>query len=85
MVGSIGNRTAVANNDQIVKGITYGVTSGNDTVVAAIYSMAAQIVNAIETNSTSITIGDEEIGRAAKRYDRDSGINTSKGAFAYGR
>lgn len=85
MVGSIGNRTAVANNDQIVKGITYGVTSGNDTVVAAIYSMAAQIVNAIETNSTSITIGDDEIGRAAKRYDRDSGINTSKGAFAYGR
>lgn len=84
-IGAIGNRTAVANNDQIVKGITYGVASGNDPVVAAIYGMAAQIVSAIEENSGNITIGDEVIGRAAKRYDRDSGINTSQGAFAYAR
>lgn len=84
-IGAIGTRTAVANNDQIVKGITYGVASGNDPVVAAIYGMAAQIVSAIEENSGNITIGDEVIGRAAKRYDRDSGINTSQGAFAYAR
>lgn len=84
-IGAIGNRTAVANNDQIVKGITYGVASGNDPVVAAICGMAAQIVSAIEENSGNITIGDEVIGRAAKRYDRDSGINTSQGAFAYAR
>lgn len=30
MVGSIGNRTAVANNDQIVKGISSGVASANE-------------------------------------------------------
>ena len=44
MVGSIGNRTAVANNDQIVDGITYGVREANDDVVTAIYAVAQQII-----------------------------------------
>lgn len=44
MVGSIGRRTAVANNDQIVEGITYGVREANDDVVTAIYAVAQQII-----------------------------------------
>lgn len=44
LVGSIGNRTAVANNDQIVDGITYGVREANDDVVTAIYAVAQQII-----------------------------------------
>lgn len=44
LVGSIGNRTAVANNDQIVEGITYGVREANDDVVTAIYAVAQQII-----------------------------------------
>ena len=44
MVGSIGRRTAVANNDQIVDGITYGVREANDDVVTAIYAVAQQII-----------------------------------------
>lgn len=45
MVGSIGRRTAVANNDQIVEGITYGVREANDDVVTAIYAVAQQIIS----------------------------------------
>lgn len=45
MVGSIGRRTAVANNDQIVDGITYGVREANDDVVTAIYAVAQQIIS----------------------------------------
>lgn len=44
MVGSIGRRTTVANNDQIVDGITYGVREANDDVVTAIYAVAQQII-----------------------------------------
>ena len=47
MVGSIGRRTAVANNDQIVEGITYGVREANDDVVTAIYAVAQQIIGAM--------------------------------------
>lgn len=45
MVGSIGSRTAVANNDQIVDGITYGVRTANEDVVTAIYAVAQQIIS----------------------------------------
>lgn len=47
MVGSIGNRTAVANNDQIVEGITYGVREANDDVVTAIYAIGQQVIAAM--------------------------------------
>ena len=47
MVGSIGRRTAVANNDQIVEGITYGVREANDDVVTAIYAIGQQVIAAM--------------------------------------
>ena len=56
LVGRIGNRTAVANNDQIVEGVAAGVTSANDGVINAIYAMAQQIISAIEENSGDIYV-----------------------------
>lgn len=53
MVGRIGNRTAVANNDQIVAGISQGVEDANVGVVNAINAMAMQIVTAIRQNGGS--------------------------------
>ena len=47
MVGRIGNRTAVANNNQIVAGIAAGVEDANTGVINAVYAVANQIVNAI--------------------------------------
>lgn len=52
LVGRIGNRTAVANNDQIVAGIA----SANDGVINAIYAMAQRIVTAIEENGGDIYV-----------------------------
>lgn len=52
LVGRIGNRSAVANNDQIVQGIA----SANDGVVNAIYAVAQQIVRAIEENGGDIYV-----------------------------
>lgn len=52
LVGRIGSRSAVANNDQIVEGIA----SANDGVINAIYAMAQRIVTAIEENSGDIYV-----------------------------
>ena len=78
MVGSIGRRTAVANNDQIVEGITAGVTVANDGVIAAIYALR----NTVEDKDMSISIGDDVIGRSYDRYNRSRGVRVNNGAFS---
>lgn len=64
MVGSIGGKTAVANNDQIVDGITYGVREANDDVVTAIYAVAQQIITAMR----------EQDNRGNKSFDFDRAV-----------
>ena len=78
MVGAIGRKTAVANNDQIVEGITAGVTVANDGVIAAIYAL----LNAVEDKDMSISIGDDVIGRSYDRYNRSRGVRVNSGAFS---
>lgn len=69
-VGSFGNQTGVANNEQIVSGISGGV----EAVLAA---YIPQIIRAIEENATAVNIGDDQIARAAQRgaasYQRRTG------------
>lgn len=50
MVGDIGGRAAVANNDQIIEGIAGGVRDGNEEVINAIYAIGQQIINAFREN-----------------------------------
>lgn len=78
MVGAIGRRTAVANNDQIVEGISAGVANANDGVIAAIYAL----MNIIEDKDLSVSIGDEVIGRSYDRYTRNRGVRVNSGAFS---
>lgn len=47
LVGTIGGRTAVANNDQIVQGISAGVEGANVGVINALYAVAQQIIRTI--------------------------------------
>lgn len=82
MVGQIGRRTAVANNDQIVSGITNGVEEGNATVVEALYAICEQLLAGMANNRTSVVIGDEDIGRANDRYERSRGQKVDSGPFA---
>lgn len=78
MVGQIGNRTAVANNDQIEEGIAQGVSVANEGVIAAIY----ELLSAVEDKDMSVSIGDEVVGRSYDRYNRKRGVRVNKGAFA---
>lgn len=78
MVGAIGNRTAVANNDQIVEAVSAGVSNANDGVIAAIYAL----MNIIEDKDLSVSIGDDVIGRSYDRYSRNRGVRVNSGAFS---
>lgn len=52
LVGQFANgRTAVANNEQIVEGISEGVRDANTDVVTAIVSGVSQIINAMNENA----------------------------------
>ena len=70
MVGSIGRRTAVANNDQIVEGITYGVREANDDVVTAIYAVAQQIIMEMREQGRNDGGGNYDFDRAVYEANR---------------
>lgn len=78
MVGAMGRRTAVANNDQIVEGISAGVSIANDGVIAAIYAL----LNVVEEKDMSVVIGDNEIGHSYDRYKEKRGRQVSTGVFS---
>lgn len=78
MVGAMGRRTAVANNDQIVEGISAGVSVANDGVIAAIYAL----LNVVEEKDFSVNIGDNQIGESYDRYVLNRGMRVNSGPFA---
>lgn len=63
LVGRIGNKTTVANNDQIVDGISSGVRNANEPVVTAIYAMAQRIITTIEENGGDVYLDGKRISQ----------------------
>lgn len=66
MVGSIGNHTAVANNDQIVEGISEGVAYANVGVIAAIN----QLIVAVREIDPNVELDGLTLSRGLKKYER---------------
>lgn len=81
LVGRMNNRTAVANNGQIIDGIAAGVEDANIGVIAAIYQLIG-VAEEIAAKDNSVYIGDNEIGRANDRYTSNRGVRVNNGAFA---
>ena len=48
MVGRIGQKTAVANNEQITQGIAIAVRDANQDLISVMYNVASKIVRAVE-------------------------------------
>lgn len=73
LVGTIGNKTAVANNDQIVAGIA----TANEGVINAIMAMASMVVQAINEQDTSTYIDGKQLVRMTynhlKQYETERG------------
>jgi hypothetical protein len=82
LVGNIGSRAAVANNDQIIQGIAEGVRNANSSLQSTIADAVSIIVSAIKENDFSITIGDETIGSANSRYQKNRGMVLDSSVFA---
>lgn len=57
MVGRMGRAAAVANNGQIVEGISEGVRDANEDVVTAIYSVAQQIIDYLRGSGGGFDLG----------------------------
>ena len=71
LVGKFSNgKTAVANNEQIVEGISAGVESANENVVSAIYTIADRLVSAIEENGGGGEINFDEFVRGITRTQK---------------
>lgn len=81
LVGRMGNRTAVANNSQIISGIAAGVSDANGPVVTALYAATRQIITAmgeqdrdVYFNGTKVT---DETTRIQNRRNRMYNKNLS--------
>lgn len=72
LVGNIGRRTAVANNEQIVQGIASGVADANEEQNALLREQN-ELLRAILSKDNSVRIGDREIKRAYDTANRKSG------------
>ena len=73
MVGSIGNRTAVANNDQIVSGIAQGVQSANEAqngLLAQLVAIGAKLLNKELVVTPSAELG-QVMQRSSQLYARN--------------
>lgn len=76
MVGSMNNRTAVANNDQIVEGISAGVYN------AVRAAMATD--NSNKTSSVNIYLDGKQITAAVEKRQRERGATIMTGGVTFG-
>lgn len=72
MVGRIGNRAAVANNDQIVTAVTQGVASANETEVALLREQNNLLTQLLAKDSTAI-ISTNDIVNGMSRMNKRAG------------
>lgn len=75
LVGQFSNgRTAVANNEQIIEGISYGVKSAVEEVLSPYLQQIAQNTRETADKDASVYIGDREIARANNRGQKAMGL-----------
>ena len=67
MVGSVGNHTAVANNDQIVQGIESGVYTAVAQALSPYLSQIERNTRETANKDLTVNIGDRDIARANNR------------------
>ena len=78
LVGQIGSRTAVANNNQIICGIAGGVREANEELISVARSIAREVVRAIQEKDSNVYFDGKKVtGRistmqtnAARMYGR---------------
>ena len=72
MVGSIGRKTAVANNEQIVTAVANGVAEANDSQNALLREQNS-LLRAILEKKSGVYLDGREITRSVENYQRERG------------
>ena len=72
MVGSIGRRTAVANNDQIVAGIASGVAEANDEQNVLLREQN-DLLRALLQKDSGVYLDGRSLTNSVERYQKDRG------------
>ena len=79
MVGRMGNRTAVANNGQIVDGVASGVEVANEAVVNAVMAIGQMITKAVNDKDTNTYLDGQVIAKGiyshTERVQKDRGYS----------
>lgn len=78
LVGSIGNRTAVANNEQIVSGIASGVASANSEQNALLREQN-ELLRAILAKEGGVVLDGKQLKKSVDRASRSSGVTIMPG------
>lgn len=78
LVGNIGQKTAVVNNDQIINGISQGVENANEEQNALLREQN-ELLRALLNKDTTVRIGNKEIKRAYDTATRQSGASIMAG------
>lgn len=81
MVGSIGRKTAVANNDQIVDGIAYGVSNANAESNALLREQNA-LLRELLAKDSGVYLDGKQITNSVEKYQSSRGrVLVTGGAF----
>lgn len=81
MVGSIGRRTAVANNDQIVEGIAYGVSVANRESDALLREQNT-LLRAMLEKESGVYLDGKSISKSVEKHQRERGrVLVTGGAY----
>ena len=81
MVGTIGRRTAVANNDQIVEGISYGVARANAESDSLLREQNS-LLRALLEKETGVYLDGKKLTSSVERHQRERGrVLVTGGAY----
>ena len=81
-VGSIGNRTAVANQNQIVQGISYGVAMANSEQNALLRAQNDLLIR-ILNKGTDVYLNGRKVTDELSQVANARGTNPLSGGFSY--
>ena len=81
-VGSIGNRTAVANQNQIVQGISYGVAMANSEQNALLRTQNDLLMR-ILSKGTDVYLNGRKVTDELSQVANARGTNPLSGGFSY--
>ena len=68
LVGQIGRRATVANNDQIIDGIA----SANTGVINAVMAIGAMITKAVNDKETAVMLDGRKVSRGLYQYNQQT-------------